>query len=139
MLVKDVMSKEVLKVSTGTPIRTAARTLADNHVGCLVVVKNGKVIGMLTETDVLRSLAENPGVDIDSKCVEDAMTHYVIPVGSRSTIESAVRLMTENKIKKLPVIDEGKLVGIITASDIITAQPEMIKGIKMLLTRKYEA
>ncbi len=137
MLVKDVMRKEVLTVSAATPIRAAARTLVDNHIGCLVVIKNGKVTGMLTETDVLRSLAEHGGEGIESKCVDDAMTHYGIPTTSKSSIESAVRLMIDNKIKKLPVIDEGRLAGIITASDIISAQPEMVRDIKRLISSKY--
>jgi len=137
MLVKDVMRREVLKVGPETRIKEAARTLLDNHIGSLIVVRNNRVIGILTERDILRSLAESEKDGIESKSVEDAMTHYVIPITPGSNVESAIKLMIENKIKKLPVIDNDKLVGIITASDIITAQPEMIKNIRRLLSRKY--
>jgi CBS domain-containing protein len=137
MHVKDVMRREVLTVSPETRIKEAARTLSDNHIGSLIVVKNEKVAGIITERDILRSLADSEKDEIESKIVEDAMTHYVIPITSGSNVESAVKLMIENKIKKLPVIDNGKLVGIITASDIITAQPDMIKSIRRLLSRKY--
>ena len=137
MHVKDVMRREVLTVSPETRIKEAARTLSDNHIGSLIVVKNEKVAGIITERDILRSLADSEKDEIESKIVEDAMTHYVIPITSGSNVESAVKLMIENKIKKLPVIDNDKLVGIITASDIITAQPEMIKNIRRLLSRKY--
>ena len=137
MHVKDVMRREVLTVSPETRIKEAARTLSDNHIGSLIVVKNEKVAGINTERDILRSLADSEKDEIESKIVEDAMTHYVIPITSGSNVESAVKLMIENKIKKLPVIDNGKLVGIITASDIITAQPDMIKSIRRLLSRKY--
>jgi len=139
MLVKDVMRRKVLTVGTGTSIKAASRTLVDNRIGCLIVVKNSKVIGILTETDILRFLAESERCEIESECVEDVMTHYVIPITSGSSVESAVKLMIENKIKKLPVIDNDKLVGIITASDIITAQPAMIKGIRRLISLKYAA
>ena len=139
MHVKDVMRREVLTVSPETRIKEAARTLSDNHIGSLIVVKNEKVAGIITERDILRSLADSEKDEIESKIVEDAMTHYVIPITSGSNVESAVKLMIENKIKRLPVIDNGKLVGIITASDIITAQPDMIKSIRRLLSRKYAA
>jgi CBS domain-containing protein len=70
--------------------------------------------------------------------VETVMTHYLITIGPKRPLSKAIRLMSENKIKKLPVIDDkGKLVGIITASDIIIVQPKAAKHIKHLLSLRF--
>jgi CBS domain-containing protein len=135
MLVKDVMNKHVITVEPDTPLLEAAQIMADNHIGCLVVVQKGKPIGMVTERDILVAIASE--VNIKKSKVKDIMTHYLITIGPNRPINKAIKLMTENKIKKLPVVDEkGKLVGIITTSDIISAQPKASKNIKKLITLK---
>lgn len=135
MLVRDVMRKSVITTDPETSIKEAAKVMADNNIGCLVVTKNDNAIGVLTERDIICCLAASQDNEMVSKTVNDAMTKFIISITSTSTIESAVKLLTENKIKKLPVIDE-KLVGILTSSDIIAAQPEMIKNVKRLVSRK---
>jgi len=136
MMVKDVMTSNVIITSTETNIKEAAKTLADNHIGSLVVVRNDQPIGILTGRNILYALAESGSSEedrVDLKKVGDVMTNYIIPVTPRSGIQRAVKLMINNKIKKLPVIDKGNLVGIITASDIISAQSKLIKDIQSLL------
>lgn len=132
MLVKDVMTKKVMTVSPDTSIKDAARLLADNHIGSLIVMEEKSVIGIITERNILNALAESEGNEIDSKIVNDAMTSYIISITPTSSVQDAVKIMAENKIKKLPVMDGATLIGIITASDIITNQPRLIKGIKSL-------
>jgi len=67
MLVKDVMKRSVITTDPETNIKEAAKMLADNHIGSLVVVKNNKVIGIITEKDILYCLAESGEGEIDSK------------------------------------------------------------------------
>jgi len=141
MRVKDVMTSNVITTSPETNIREAAKTLADNHIGSLVVMKNAQPIGILTGRNILYALAESGSSKedrIDSKTVGEVMTNYIIPVTPRSGIQKAVKLMIDNKIKKLPVIEGGTLVGIITASDIITAQSKLLKDIQRLLMGRGE-
>ncbi|MGR3310883.1 MAG: CBS domain-containing protein [Candidatus Brocadiales bacterium] len=128
------MKRNVITTSPEINIKEAAKTMADNHIGSLIVLKNNRAIGMLTERDILCCLAGSDENEIDSKKVRDAMTNYIISITPASAIRKAVKLMTENNVKKLPVIDE-KLVGIITASNIVEAQPRMIKDVKTLLLR----
>lgn len=135
MLVRDLMKRGIITTGPDMSVKEAAKTMADNNIGSLLVLKNSRTIGILTERDILCCLANSGENEIDSKKVRDAMTHYIISITSASTIKKAVKLMSENKVKKLPVIDE-KLVGIITASDIIAAQPRMIKDVKTLLSMK---
>jgi CBS domain-containing protein len=101
--------------------------MADNHIGCLVVKSGGKVSGIVTDRDVLVFIADGSHRNLDSYRVKDAMTDYVITIRPTSTVEKAADLMTENRIKKIPVLDNDRLAGIITMSDIIWAQPRLIR------------
>ena len=138
MLVKDAMTRRVMTADPGMGLKEAARTLADNRIGSLVVLKGGKIIGILTERDILLSFAGSGSDELASKRVEDAMTNYIITTTPGSSLNAAVKLMTENRIKKLPVLDGDRLAGMITATDIIMAQPRMIKDIKRLMRREGE-
>ncbi len=127
MLVKDIMTRNVVTVRRETPLREAAEMMADNHIGCLIVKNDGKVSGIITDRDILVFIADERHRNLDSFSVKDAMTDYVITIRSISPIEKAVKLMTENRIKKIPVVDDEKLVGIITMSDIIWAKPKLME------------
>jgi CBS domain-containing protein len=137
ILVKDVMTRQVMTTAPETTVREAAKTIADNHIGSLVVVKGHKVIGIITERDMLLCFAATKPENIGKKLVRDAMTNYIYSITPKSSIQSAIHLMRENRVKKLPVIDNNdRLVGIITASDIVTAQPKLIKDVKALIVKK---
>lgn len=136
MLVKEVMNKNVITTGPETSVRDAIRIMTDNHIGSVVVVKNNKIVGIMTERDVLLTIAENSRIDVDKLKVADVMTRWIITVKPNDTIEKAIELMMENKIKKLPVVKNNKLVGIITASDIAVIQPKLIEKIANLLSIK---
>ena len=126
MLVKEIMTRNVATAQRDMPLREAAETMSDNHIGCLVVMSGRKVIGIITDRDMLVFIADERHRNLDSYRVKDAMTDYVITIRPSNTVEKAVKLMTENRIKKIPVMDGERLVGIITMSDIIWAQPKLV-------------
>jgi CBS domain-containing protein len=126
MLVKDIMTRNVVIVHRDTALREAAEIMADNHIGCLVVKSDGKISGIITDRDILVFIADERHKNLDSFRVKDVMTDYVITIRSTSPIEKAVQLMNENRIKKIPVVDDERLAGIITMSDIICAQPKLV-------------
>lgn len=136
MLVKSLMRKKVFTINPEEILREALISMVDNRVGCLVVLKNNKLVGIITERDVLSACAKKRQMDVDVLKVKDIMTNYVITVKPDQTIEKAVEIMMENKIKKLPVIKNEKLVGIITASDIASSRPQLLKEIADLLSVK---
>jgi CBS domain-containing protein len=127
MLVKEVMNKKVIVVEPEAFLKEAIAIMNDNNIGSVVVVKNNKIVGILTEGDVLRMLVKNKIMDINQLKVEDTMTRWVITIGPDDTIKKAIELMMKYHIKKLPVVKNEKLVGIITASDIATVQPKLIE------------
>jgi CBS domain-containing protein len=132
MLVKDIMTRNVATARPDTSLREAAEIMADNHIGCLVVKTDGKINGIITDRDVLLAVADEKNKNLGSLKVKDIMTNYVITIHSANPVEKAVRLMIENRIKKLPVVDNDRLVGIITMSDIIWSQPGSVEQLSKM-------
>ena len=142
MLVEKIMNRHVITVEPETNLLEAMQVMADNHIGCVVVAngeaKGKKPVGMLTERDILVAIASEEVRDVKKAKVKSVMTHYLITIGPKRPLSKAIELMEENKIKKLPVVDDnGKLVGIVTASDIISVQPSATKNIKHLISLKF--
>lgn len=148
MLAKDVMKTPVVTVKPTDTLRTAAATLAANRIsGAPVVDDGGRLLGMLTEHDLIRKSQElrvgltrdpfgwiSPHTAPDEIAsftrglctvadvlVEQAMTSKVLSVDENDPIESVAQLMLRRKINRVPVLADGKLVGIITRADLVWA------------------
>lgn len=133
MLVRDVMNKNVVIAKPDVTIREASGVMNKFSIGSLVVVEDKNIVGIITERNVLTAVAE--GKDPETMPIENIMTKKVITITPDKPVEEAVDLMVKNKIKKLPVVGEGnKLVGIITASDIIVVEPKLIASIASLIS-----
>lgn len=118
MLVKDVMTREASVIGPGVSLALAACVMRDRDVGCLPVVENGRLIGMITDRDiVVRGVAEalNPHRAI----VREAMSAHGISCSVEDTAEQARELMATNLIKHLPVLDRHeRVVGLVALRDI---------------------
>lgn len=134
MIVRDVMNRNVIATKPDTSIRKAAEIMTQRHIGSLIVLEDEKIAGIITETNVLHAVAEKK--DPDATAVADVMTKDVITIGPSKKIEDAVELMIKYRIKKLPVVDNEKLVGVVTASDIIVVEPKLIEAIASLVSIK---
>ncbi len=132
MIVKQAMTKKVIATTTKTLVRDVARTMAKYRVGSIVVLEDEKIAGIVTELDIIWKVVASD-LNPSMTKVDDIMTKKVITIDADKTLEDATQLMVDNKIKKLPVVDKGKLVGIITATDLISVQPKMIEALAKLL------
>jgi len=93
-----------------------------NRVGSLVVVdKYDKIMGIVAPVDVLKALHEDP-VNISKTMVQEVMSEEVIVAGLDDEVEGLMAIMTENRIRHIPIIDDGKLAGIISIGDAVKAQ-----------------
>jgi len=123
------MKKNVITIGPNMNICEACHIMLDNQVGCLVASVNDKPVGILTEKDIIKMICKH-----EKECktiVKDIMTNYLITVKPNEKLEKAIETMRTYKIKKLPVIDNNdRLVGIITATDIISIEPEIFKIIE---------
>ena len=133
--VEDVMVKEVMTIDENATVKEAAEVMNKFEIGCLIAVRKGKAMGILTERDLLkRVVAESK--DASKTKVKDVMSSPLVVVEPSMDLEEAVRLMFQMKIKKLPVVDEKRLVGLVTLTDIARFQPQMIKILKHLAARQ---
>ena len=132
MLVKEIMNTDVKTMSPNSSVQKAAKKMSKHHVGCLIVVKDSRLIGIVTERDIMRDVVAK-ALDAKKTKVKNVMTKEVIMVDPERDVEDAAEIMTEKKIKKLPVILHDKVIGIVTAMDIVTAHPKTIEQIGKLL------
>ena len=97
----------------------AARRMRDFRVGCVIVVRNARPVGILTDRDLaIRVVAE--GRDPQSTLVSEIVTYEATTVGRDAGIESAVRIMSEQGVRRLPIVTEdGRVTGMITADDVV--------------------
>jgi CBS domain-containing protein len=113
------MKKEVVKIRWNKSVRYAGQILKAVDIGCIIVVdEKDNLAGILTERDIVQKVVAK-GLDPDKTMVKDIMSRDVITVDKQKSIEDAVRIMDQKKIKKLPVIDNGKLIGIVTMTDLL--------------------
>jgi len=119
MIVRDIMKRNVLTLTKNATIKDTLDLMVENYAGSVVIVDDDKIVGLVTERDILSRIVEK-----DRKLsnpIESIMTKNVITISPNRSVEEAARIMTENKIKKLPVVENDKLVGIITLTDIVAS------------------
>lgn len=130
--VKDIMNTDVKTIKPDESVQKVAEIMKEFRIGSLIVITGTKLVGIITERDILNGVVAEDKVPSEVK-VEDVMTREVIMVSPEMGIEEAVDLMMEKKIKKLPVVSSDKLIGIVTVTDIITAEPKMLKQLGTLM------
>jgi len=133
--VEDVMVKEVITINEETAIKEAAEIMNKFEIGCLIVVKDEKAIGILTERDLLKRVVAE-AKDATKIKVKDVMTSPIVVAEPKMDLGEAVRLMFKMKIKKLPVVDGKRLIGLVSLTDIARFQPEVITILKQLAARE---
>jgi len=133
--VEDVMVREVITIDENTTVKEAAEVMNKFEIGCLIAVRKGKAVGIITERDLLKRVVAE-AKDVNKTRVKDIMSSPLVVVEPNLDIEEAVKLMFQMKIKKLPVVEGKRLVGLVSLTDIARFQPQMIKILKQLATRQ---
>ena len=115
------MTSRVVKVSADEPIRKAAELMKEWNVGAVPVEKDGKLSGMITDRDIiLRCIASGKP---DTVKAEDVMTDVkLVCISPEHSVTEAARLMAKEKVRRLPVCENGKIIGILSLSDIAGAE-----------------
>ena len=113
MIAKNIMTRDVITVTPTMTIKNLAMTLIKNQIsGAPVAAKNGKIVGVVSEADI---------VGKKGKDVKAIMSKTIISVNEETPVEKIAQLMTTYKIKRLPVMRENKVVGIVSRADIVSA------------------
>ncbi len=133
MKVRDIMTKDVIRIDAGENVEVAARTLAQHNIGILPVCDgNGKVCGLVTDRDIVtRCLAS--GRDPANTAIRDVMTGQVTSVQPDMEAGVAAHLMGRKQVRRLPVMEDGKLCGMLSLGDL-TKREESIMDAADALT-----
>jgi CBS domain-containing protein len=117
-ILRQKSNQAVYTVSSSTPILEAIQTMAERNVGALIVTEGHHIIGVVSERDILRRLAAM-GPDATRGEVADIMTSPVMYVPPGHSSEECMALMTDSRLRHLPVVDGGRLLGVVSIGDLV--------------------
>lgn len=116
MIARDIMTRTVYTIRPEASAQEAAQLLDQKRIsGAPVVDEDGRLIGMVTEADIISK------VNREGLRVADIMSHELIVVSEETPLEEIAALLSERKIKRVPVVENGRLVGIVSRADIVHA------------------
>jgi CBS domain-containing protein len=137
MRIADVLRIKGARVVTVTPdatVRHLLNVLAEHHIGAVVVSQNGSAVeGIVSERDIVRALAER-GPAIVSEPVTAIFTADVLTVGPDTRLEDVMRIMTERRVRHLPVVTDGTLSGLVSIGDVVKNRIDDLERERSALT-----
>lgn len=118
---------EVITISPDANVTELLRVLAEHKIGAVVVSRDGRAIdGIVSERDVVRAMAADPDAGatggVRPKAVSTIMTADVLTITPEDTVEGAMVIMTDSRIRHLPVVNDGALTGLVSIGDIVKAR-----------------
>ena len=116
--VHELMSKDVITIDADKNAHDAASMMAEKDIGTLVIIDSNKPIGIITERDLVKRVCAKD-LKASEVAIKDIMSKPLITIKPNDPIELAASIMIENKIRRLPVVKDEQLVGIITSMDVI--------------------
>lgn len=142
LTVKDVMTENVITIESEENVKKSAYVMGINEIGCLVVEENDEIIGMVTESDLIKKVIA-AGKNPEETKVKDVMSTPPVIVKPEHSLEDAIRQMFKHNIKKLIVVGgegkKNKLVGLVTLTDIARIEPTLINLLYSLYIAKKES
>ncbi len=130
MRIADVLKNKGAAVSTITPdmiVSELLSSLVARNVGAMVVVSSAGLVGIVSERDVVRKLHEH-GADMLDRPISEIMTTRVITCTPSDSVDSLSGLMTTNRVRHVPVVEDGQLVGIVSIGDVVKTRMEELQA-----------
>lgn len=117
MKVKEIMTKDVASVNPDDTVESATQLMSQYNVGSIPVCRNQQIVGIITDRDVaIRSAAQ--GENMKNQKISDIMTTNPVVCDSNTDIKDAARIMSERQIRRLPIVENNALIGIVSLGDI---------------------
>jgi len=132
VLVRDVMSKNLRVVRRDTSVQEIVATMNKFDISSVIVVQEERPVGIVTHKDIVSKVVQ-PRIPPDALKAIEVMSTPVVTINEDASIEEAAKLMSRKRVKKLPVVSGDKLVGIITSTDLVRAEPKLVKLVESLL------
>ena len=117
-ILKSKPEQTVVTVTPATPVFDAVKLMAEKNIGALLVLEDQKIVGIITERDYARKIVLM-GRSSKETPVREIMTFPVMYVRPDQSNEECMALMTDNRVRHLPVVDEGKLIGLVSIGDLV--------------------
>jgi CBS domain-containing protein len=136
--VEHVMTREVITVESGSSLKDAVELMNTHEIGCIVILENGRPVGILTERDLLKKVVAT-SEKVKKMTVNEIMSTPVISGHPNDDVEITGRTMLSKKIKKLPIVCDGELVGVVTLTDLFRFEPELIRSYTILMRARTES
>ena len=127
MKIGDLMTRDFTHVSPDTNLKECARMMIKKRVGSLIIKEGANLKGILTEKDIVWAISKKSKKDLVDILAKDLMKRKVITIKPGADIAEAMRTFKKKKIRRLPVVENGKLIGIITANDILRIDPGLFQ------------
>ena len=127
IIVDEAMTKKPIVASVDDIVMDIAKTMKKYDIGSIPVVENGKLVGLITSEDLIKRIILQKK-DPEKTTAKEVMTKNLVTISPDDDLEDAVRIMIDNGIKRLPVVDDDKLVGIITDGDVMRISPKLIEA-----------
>jgi CBS domain-containing protein len=125
IVVRDVMTRSPITISPNTNLLDCAKIMVKKKVGSLILTENKKLVGFISETDILWALVKKSKNDLSKIRAIEISPRKIITISPDSNIKDAVEKMNKTKFERLPVLQNGELVGILTSKDILNFHPEL--------------
>ena len=121
--VQDILrikGSQVWSITPETTVIEALQLMADKRIGALLVMDGTEIAGVVSERDIVRRIASEMTCELEQP-VSEVMTYDVVTIGLGDDIEDCMSIMTEEHIRHLPVVEEGRLVGLVSIGDVVKA------------------
>ena len=120
------MNKNPIVISKDAPITQCARKMLSNNVGAMIILEGEKLEGIITEKDIVEDVVAKE-INMQNTKVSEIMSTIMITTSPDEDISTAVDIMIRENVRRLPVIKNNKLIGLLTAKDLLKAQPKFLK------------
>jgi CBS domain-containing protein len=137
--VRDIMTVNVKTAKPDAAVIEIIRKMTKFDVGSVVIIDSAKrPVGIITPRDILRKVVE-PRLPVDVVTALEVMSSPLVKVSPDVSVEQCAKLMGDKRIKKLPVVDGNKLMGIVTSMDLVRTEPKLISQLSDLICPYYPA
>jgi len=134
MLVRDAMTKEPRVVRRDTSVQEVVATMNKFDISSIIVVQEKRPVGIITHKDIVSKIVQSR-IPPDAVKALEIMSTPVVTISEDASIEEAARLMAKKRIKKLIVVRDDELVGILTSTDLVRVEPELTRLMDELLKK----
>ena len=119
-LISQLLKRDVISIHPNKTVFNAIKLLTENNIGALPVINdNTELCGIISERDIIRSMSQNIGTNFKKSLINSIMTSNVITISNNAISEDIMDIMTKNKIRHIPIVENKLLMGIVSIGDVV--------------------